>query len=292
MEFSLFRVPCSVSRVVIARVVVLSHFVALSRAHADHSVRTRPPRAHRAEFPPVPCAPEAFPRTGLVSCARGGGQKYVAESELAYGTRFTRGRRLLRAGRRWQGLNTKASPLPPPASAPSANAPFPHGLTGHLQCSATPPQQRLGYFCLFFPLPSGGIVRVQRSTVSPPSKVGVFMAISSPTFRKRCPYTALCGTQPAKVGVFFAIFTPTSWTAPDPCSTLFPPSKVHPPTIKLAWRTPQCRFLYRTVSRVPRVQKGAGFLYRTCLKAARVQERAVFCTECGASTALPAQVLF
>ena len=44
----------------------------------------------------------------------------------------------------------------------------------------------------------------------PSSKVGVSMAISSPTFRKRCPYTALCGTPPAKVWVFFAIFTPTS----------------------------------------------------------------------------------
>ena len=31
------------------------------------------PSAHRAEFPAVPCAPEAFSRTGLTSCARGGG---------------------------------------------------------------------------------------------------------------------------------------------------------------------------------------------------------------------------
>ena len=39
-------------------------------AHADHSVRTRPPRAHGREFPFFPCAPEAFSRTGLTSCAR------------------------------------------------------------------------------------------------------------------------------------------------------------------------------------------------------------------------------
>ena len=31
------------------------------------------PSAHRAEFPAVPCAPEAFSRTGSTSCARGGG---------------------------------------------------------------------------------------------------------------------------------------------------------------------------------------------------------------------------
>ena len=65
------------------------------RAHAASSVCTRPPRAHRAKFPAVPCAPEAFSRTRLTSCARGGGQKYVAESEPAYGTRFTRGRKIV-----------------------------------------------------------------------------------------------------------------------------------------------------------------------------------------------------
>ena len=41
----------------------------------------------------------------------------------------------------------------------------------------------------------------------PSSKVGVSMAISSPTFRKRCPYTALCGTPPAKVW-YFSRFSP------------------------------------------------------------------------------------
>ena len=78
-------------------------------------------------------------------------------------------------------------------------------------------------------------------------------------------------------GVFSA-FYPYLRTAPDPCATLFPPSKVQPLTIKLAWRTPQRRFLYGTVSRVPRVQKDAGFLYRMYPQAARVQERALFCT--------------
>ena len=36
------------------------------RAHGNDSVRTRPSRAHRAESPSVPCAPEAFSRTGCI----------------------------------------------------------------------------------------------------------------------------------------------------------------------------------------------------------------------------------
>ena len=74
----------------------------------------------------------------------------------------------------------------------------------------------------------------------------------------------------------FSYFYPYLRTAPDPCATLFPPSKVQPLTIKLAWRTPQRRFLYGTVSRVPRVQKDAGFLYRMYPQAARVQQKAPF----------------
>ena len=55
------------------------------------------------------------------------------------------------------------------------NAPFPHGLTAILQCSAPPRQQRLGYFWRFLPLPSGGIARVQRSTVPPHQRLGCFL---------------------------------------------------------------------------------------------------------------------
>ena len=55
------------------------------------------------------------------------------------------------------------------------NAPFPHGLTAILQCSATPRQQSLGYFWRFLPLPSGGIARVQRSTVPPHQRLGCFL---------------------------------------------------------------------------------------------------------------------
>ena len=70
--------------------------------------------------------------------------------------------------------------------------------------------------------------------------------------------------------------------------------KIYPPIIKQvsrtahpssapdglasACRTPQRRFLYGTVSRVPRVQKDAGFLYRMYPQAVRVQERTLFCT--------------
>ena len=68
--------------------------------------------------------------------------------------------------------------------------------------------------------------------------------------------------------------------------------KIYPPIIKQvsrtahpssapdglasAWRTPQCRFLYGTVSRVPAVQKEAVFLYRMYPQAARVQQKAPF----------------
>ena len=47
-------------------------------------------------------------------------------------------------------------------------------------CSALRPprQQRLGHFCLFFPLPSGGIARVQRSTVSLRQRLGYFSRFS------------------------------------------------------------------------------------------------------------------
>ncbi len=71
-------------------------------------------------------------------------------------------------------------------------------------------------------------------------------------------------------------FLPYLWQTPGTFATLFPPSKVHPSPIKQACRTPQRRFLYGTVSRVPRVQKEAVFLYRMYPQAARVQQKAPF----------------
>ena len=103
----------------------------------------------------------------------------------------------MRTGRRWQGLNTKTSPLSPPASAPPANAHFPHGLTAILQRSATPRQQRLGRFCLFLPLPPGLhqtpaplSFRLQKFTLRPSSRPAVhhsaFFCIAC--IRKRLAY--------------------------------------------------------------------------------------------------------
>ncbi len=48
--------------------------------------------------------------------------------------------------------------------------------------------------------------------------------------------------------------------------------------IKQVSRTPQRRFLYRTVLQVPRVQKEIGFLYRAVLQRHAVQQKAFFCT--------------
>ena len=156
---------------------------------------------------------------------------------------------------RYQGRGFCVEPLPPlapalSASAPSANAPFPHGLTAILQPSAAPHQQRLGYFSRFSPLPSGSAALIRPSAASPLPKVGVSMAISSPTFRKRCPYKALCGTPPAKVGVFLALFTPTfgKRQAPSPLSfrlqkfTLRPSSRpaVHHSAVFCTERSREC----------------------------------------------------
>ena len=79
----------------------------------------------------------------------------------------------------------------------------------------------------------------------PSSKVGVSMAISSPTFRKRCPYTALCGTPPAKVW-YFSRFSP-----------------LPPDGLASASRTAEGPVLYRTCLKAARVQQKGSFLYRT-----------------------------
>ena len=157
-----------------------------------------------------------------------------------------RRRKRVAQGRRLQGLNTKASPLPP---LPLRRQPTP---LSHMDsppfCSALPPSAKgwdiYGNFLPYLPeaLPLYGPLR------HPVSKGwGIFSA-----------------------------FYPYLWQTPGTFATLFPPSKVHPSPIKQACRTPQRRFLYGTVSRVPRVQKEAVFLYRTCLKAARVQQKAPF----------------
>ena len=179
----MFRVPCSVFRVS-CPVLCVPCFV--SRAHGAVSVRTRPPRAHRAGFSHVPCAPGASPRTGLSPCARGGGPEVLGQS---LSLRTERGSladgRLLRSGRRWQGSTQKPRP---------------------------------SHLC---PL------RRQPAPLSHMGSPAVCSALRNPT---------------SKVGVFSALFTPASWVAPDPGAALFPPSKVHLPTIKQVRRTSQRRF--------------------------------------------------
>ena len=139
------------------------------------------PCAHRAEFPAVPCAPEAFSRTGSTSCARGGGPMV------------------------------------------------------------------LGHFCLFFP----------------------YLLEASPVYNV-LRYSFVKG-----MGIFRA-FYPYLLDCTRPLLHSLSDFKSPPPTIKQVCRTPQRRFLYGTVSRVPRVQKEAGFLYRMYPQAARVQQKAPF----------------
>ena len=69
-----------------------------------------------------------------------------------------------------------------------------------------------GVFCAFLPYLSGTQAPTALCGFSV-LKVGVFFAISSPTFRGHRPHTALCGFPVLKVGVFSAIFSPTSGEA-------------------------------------------------------------------------------
>ena len=178
-------------------------------------MRTRPLRAHRAEFPSVPCAPEAFPRTGLTSCARG------PESEHSRETRSTRGTELCAQGT--VGVRGEAFVLSPSHLSHLHCQPTPLSrMDSPAICSALrhPTSKGWGIFRAFYPY------LLEASPVYtfygiPPSKVWVFLALSSPTFQRHCHSTAFCGISPAKVWVFFALFSPTSGLHQTPAPLSF-----------------------------------------------------------------------
>ncbi len=99
----------------------------------------------------------------------------MSESEHSRETRSTRGTKL--CAQETVGVRGEAFVLSPSHLSHLHRQPTPLSRMGSLAvCSALRPprQQRLGHFCLFFPLPSGGLARVQRSTVSPRQRLGYF----------------------------------------------------------------------------------------------------------------------
>ena len=148
-------------------------------------------------------------------------------------------------GGRWQGRGFFVEPLPPLPTAPSANAPFPHGLTGRLQCSATPRQQRLGRFWRFLPLPSSGTATARLSAVSPQQRLGYFSLFS--------PLPPDC-TRPLRHSLSAFKSSPIDYQVDLPYSTA--PFSV-PRSLATAPRTGMGAFRCRTVLQVPAVQRGA-----------------------------------
>ena len=190
----------------------------------------------------------------------------MSESEHSRETRSTRGTKL--CAQETVGVRGEAFVLSPRHLSHLHRQPTPLSRMGSLAvCSALRPprQQRLGHFCLFFPLPSGGLARVQRSTVSPRQRLGYFSRfLPLPLANAKHLRHSLSAFK-----IYPPIIKQVSRTA-HPSSA--------PDGLASACRTPQRRFLYGTVSRVPRVQKDAGFLYRMYPQAVRVQERTLFCT--------------
>ena len=126
------------------------------------------------------------------------------------------------------------------------------------------------------PLSRMGSLAVCSALRHPVSKGwGIFVCFSPYLLEASPVYNVLRYPFVKGMGIF-RDFLPYLWQTPGTFATLFPPSKVHPSPIKQTCRTPQRRFLYGTVSRVPRVQKDAGFLYRMYPQAARVQQKAPF----------------
>ena len=156
-------------------------------------------------------------------------------------------------------------------------APLPHGLQAVCSALRHPVSKGWGVFSYFYPylLDASPVYNVLRYPfVKGWGIYGNFL----PYLPEALPlYGPLRHPTSKGMGVF-RDFYPYLWQTPGTCATLFPSSKVQPLNIKLDCRTPQRRFLYGTVSRVPRVQKDAGFLYRMYPQAVRVQERTLFCT--------------
>ena len=128
-------------------------------------------------------------------------------------------------------------------------APLPHGLQAVCSALRHPVSKGWGIFSYFYP----------------------YLLEASPVYNV-LRYSFVKG-----MGIFRA-FYPYLLDCTRPLLHSLSDFKSPPPTIKQVCRTPQRRFLYGTVSRVPRVQKDAGFLYRMYPQAVRVQERALFCT--------------
>ena len=160
----------------------------------------------------------------------------------------------------------------------ASQRPFPTWTHRHSAALCDTPSAKVGVFLALF-TPTCWMHRPCTTFYGiPPSKVGVFMAISSPTLRGHCHCTAFCGIPSSKVGAFLALFTPTfgKRQAPSPLSfrlqkfTLRPSSRpaVHHSAVFCTERSREC-LAYRKMP----------FFCTACIrKRLAYNRRPLFCT--------------
>ena len=188
----------------------------------------------------------------------------MSESEHSRETRSTRGTKL--CAQETVGVRGEAFVLSPRHLSHLHRQPTPLSRMGSLAvCSALRPprQQRLGHFCLFFPLPSGGIARVQRSTVSPRQRLGyLWQFLPLP-----CGDTATARLSAASHRQRYGCF-----------SRFLPlPPRLHQTPAPLSFRLQ--KFTLSPSSR-PAVHHSAVFCTEQSRECLPYRKRPVFCTAC------------
>ena len=204
----------------------------------------------------------------------------MSESEHSRETRSTRGTE--RCAQGTVGVRGEAFVLSPSHLSHLHRQPTPLSRMGSLAvCSALRPprQQRLGHFCLFFPLPSGGIARVQRSTVSPRQRLGyLWQFLPLP-----CGDTATARLSAAshrqRYGCFsrFLPLPPRLHQTPAPLSF-----RLQNLPLRSSSRSPvqHTLLLHRTVLQVPGVHHSAVFCTEQSRECLPYRKRPFFCTAC------------